>query len=119
MIEREAEKTPDAEAQVSLNPLAEIVADKGYHSNETMLMIEQAEARSYIPEPKQESRNWAGKTAEQKAVYANRRRVKGDYGKRLLKRRGELIERSLHTATKPELCDECICGAGKTSPNGS
>jgi transposase len=48
MIEREAEKTPDAEAQVSLNPLAEIVADKGYHSNETMLMIEQAEARSYI-----------------------------------------------------------------------
>src|SRR4030095_10238697 len=31
---------------------------------------------------------------EQKAVYANRRRVKGSYGKRLLKKRGELIERS-------------------------
>jgi transposase len=94
MIEREAEKAPNEEPQVSLNPMAEIVADKGYHSNDTMLLIEQAEARSYIPEPKREGRNWSGKTVEQKAVYANRRRVKGDYGKRLLKRRGELIERS-------------------------
>lgn len=94
MIEREAEKAPDEEPQVSLNAMAEIVADKGYHSNEIMLMIEQAKARSYIPEPKREGRNWAGKAVEQKAVYANRRRVKGIYGKRLLKRRGELIERS-------------------------
>ena len=29
-----------------------------------------------------------------KAVYANRRRVRGDYGKKLLKRRGEFVERS-------------------------
>jgi hypothetical protein len=29
-------------------------------------------------------RQWAGKADEQKAVYANRRRVKGDYGKALL-----------------------------------
>ena len=94
MIEREAEKAPDAEPQVSLKPMAEIVADKGYHSSETLVQIEQAEARSYIPEPKREGRNWAGKAAEQKAVYANRRRVKGNYGKRLLKRRGELVERS-------------------------
>src|SRR5215213_8670064 len=33
MIERDAEKAPDAAPQVSLNPMAEIVADKGYHSN--------------------------------------------------------------------------------------
>ena len=94
MIEREAEKAPDAEPQVSLTPLAEIVADKGYHSNDTLVWIAEAGARSYIPEPKREARNWAGKTAEQKATYANRRRVKGNYGKHLLKRRGELIERS-------------------------
>jgi transposase len=94
LIEREAEKAPGAEPQVSLTPMAEIVADKGYHSNETVLAVQQAEARSYIPEPKRQARKWAGKAAEQKAVYANRRRVKGTYGKRLLKRRGELIERS-------------------------
>ena len=74
--------------------MAEIIADKGYHSNETVLAVQQAKARSYIPEPKRPRRKWAGKAAEQQAVYANRRRVKGSYGKRLLKKRGELIERS-------------------------
>lgn len=94
LIEREAEKAPEAEPQVSLTPMTEIVADKGYHSNETVLAVQQAEARSYIPEPKRQRRKWARKTAQQKAVYANRRRVKGIYGKRLMKKRGELIERS-------------------------
>jgi transposase len=94
LIEREADNAPQQEPQVSLNPLAEIVADKGYHSNDTILAVQQGEARSYIPEPKREGRKWAGKAAEQKAVYANRRRVKGSYGKRLMKKRGELIERS-------------------------
>jgi hypothetical protein len=50
--------------------------------------------RSYIPEPKRGRRKWAGKAEERQAVYANRRRVKGHHGKQLLKRRGELIERS-------------------------
>ena len=94
VIEREAEKAPEQQPQVSLNPLSEVVADKGYHSDKTVLAIEQGEARSYIPEPKRPLRNWDGKTDEQKAVYANRRRVRGNYGKRLLKKRGELIERS-------------------------
>ena len=94
LIEREAEKAPDAKPQVSLNPLTEIVADKGYHSNEAILAVQQAEARSYIPEPKRPRRNWAGKSDQQQAVYANRRRINGNYGKQLLKRRGELIERS-------------------------
>ena len=94
LMDREAENSPQQEPQVSLQPLAEIVADKGYQSNDTILAVEQAEARSYIPEPKRDGRKWTGKAAEQKAVYANRRRVKGRYGKRLLKKRGELIERS-------------------------
>src|SRR5438270_5677083 len=90
LIEREAEMAPDQEPQVSLDPLAEVVADKGYHSNDTILAVQQTAARSYIPEPKREGRKWAGKAVEQQAVYANRRRVQGSYGKRLLKRRGEL-----------------------------
>jgi transposase len=94
LIEREAKKTPDEEPRVSLDPLAEIVADKGYHSNDAVLHVQQAQGRSYIPEPKRGQRRWAGKADEQKAVYANRRRVQGNYGKQLLKKRGELIERS-------------------------
>ena len=39
-------------------------------------------------------RKWDGKAEEQQAVYANRRRVQGHHGKHLLKRRGELLERS-------------------------
>jgi transposase len=94
LIEREGEKSPAEEPQVSLNPLAEVVADKGYHSDETMLALQDADARSYIPEPKRPQRNWAGKAEAKKAVKANRRRVKGRYSKRLMKKRGELIERS-------------------------
>jgi transposase len=95
VIEHEVEQAPDSEPQISATPMAEIVADKGYHSTDIIVTIAQAEARSYIPEPKREGgRKWAGKTAQQKAVYSNRKRVKGDYGKQLLKRRGELIERS-------------------------
>lgn len=94
LIEREADNAPDKKPRVSLNPLAEIVADKGYHSNDTVWNIQQSQARSYLPEPKRGQRKWAGKSDEQKAVYANRRRIKGSYGKRLLKKRGEPIERS-------------------------
>jgi hypothetical protein len=36
----------------------------------------------------------AGKQAEQQAVYANRRRRRGENGKSLLRRRGELVERT-------------------------
>jgi len=94
LIEREAEKAPEAKPQVHLNGIMEIVTDKGYHSGKTVLALEQVEARSYIPEPKRPRRRWDGKAEEQQAVYANRRRVKGSHGKQLLKKRGELIERS-------------------------
>jgi transposase len=94
LIEREAEKAPEAKPQVHLNGIMEIVTDKGYHSGQTLLALEQVEARSYIPEPKRPRRRWDGKAEEQQAVYANRRRVKGSHGKQLLKKRGELIERS-------------------------
>ena len=50
--------------------------------------------RSYIPEPERGRRNWQGKAAEKKAVYGNRRRVRGAHGKRLMRRRGDYIERS-------------------------
>jgi transposase len=94
LIEREAGKAAAEKPQVNVNGIEEVVADKGYHSGPAVLAVQQADVRSYIPEPKRQSRKWAGKADEQKAVYGNRRRVKGNYGKRLLKKRGELIERS-------------------------
>ena len=53
------------------------------------------QVRSYIPERQQKSRRkLEGKASQQQAVYANRRRVQGNYGKGLLRRRGEFVERS-------------------------
>jgi transposase len=81
--------------KMHLQGIEEVVTDKGYHSGETLVMLENAEVRTYIPEKKQKGRrDWDGKSEQQQAVYANRRRVKGAYGKRLLRKRGELIERS-------------------------
>src|ERR1700681_2938300 len=94
-VGREAELRPDEAPKVNVAGIEETVTDKGYHSGAVVKRMKAYEVRSYIPEKKQKGRrNWAGKQAEQQAVYANRRRVRGEYGKSLLRRRGELVERS-------------------------
>src|SRR5881296_1739788 len=72
----------------------EVVLDKGYHSNEVLTKLAEWEVRSYCSEPERGRRRWEGKKEEQAAVYANRRRIQGERGKRLLRQRGEKIERS-------------------------
>jgi transposase len=94
LMQREVEKTPEAKPQVDVRGITEIVADKGYHSGPSLMLLGQAELRTYIPEPNRGRRHWEGKAEERQAVYANRRRVQGRHGKHLLKKRGELIERS-------------------------
>ena len=75
--------------------MSEAVADKGYHSNEVMLTLAEMSIRSYVSEPDRGRRVWEDKAPQfQETVYANRRRIKGDRGKRLMRKRGELIERS-------------------------
>jgi transposase len=86
---------PNQKQQVHLKGVEEVVADKGYHSGAVLVEMKGAEVRTYIPEKKQKGhRHWEGKQDQQQAVYANRRRVNGAYGKYLLRKRGELIERS-------------------------
>lgn len=94
-VGREAELRPHEAPQVNVAGIEETVTDKGYHSGAVVKRMKAYGVRSYIPEKQQKGRrNWAGKQAEQQAVYANRRRVRGEYGKSLLRRRGELVERS-------------------------
>jgi transposase len=71
----------------------EVVTDKGYHSNAVLLELQGRSYRTYVSEPDRGRRNWSGKQDAQEAVYGNRRRIRGDRGKRLLRRRGELLER--------------------------
>lgn len=49
--------------------------------------------RSYISEPDRGRRNWKKKPAARAAVYRNRRRIRGPRGLRLLRLRGERLER--------------------------
>jgi transposase len=74
--------------------IKEVVADRGYHSGDVLRQLDEQQIRSYIPEPDRGKRHWQGKEAEQKRVYANRRRVRRAKSKQLQRRRGELTERS-------------------------
>ena len=95
----EAEEQLDAvmekteEGQVHPDGLSEVVADKGYHSDRTLIDLEDQGLRSYVSEPDRGRRNWDGDLDAQMAVYANRRRIRGERGKRLHRLRGELLER--------------------------
>src|SRR3984893_7269356 len=66
--------------------------NKGYHSGAGLAEMSES-VRTYISVPQQPRRNWEGKAEQKAAVYANRRRVEGERGKSLLRRRGELLER--------------------------
>jgi transposase len=89
-----AERTPEGEYEVHPDGVQEVVGDKGYHSNEVVLGLDEMEVRTYIAEPDRGARNWNGKAAEKAAVYGNRRRIQGKRGKGLQRQRGERIERN-------------------------
>jgi len=82
------------EPKVNFAGVEEVVADKGYHSNTVVRTVADWGLRSYIAEPERGARKWAGRQAEQVAVYGNRRRIRGERGKRLQARRGERLERN-------------------------
>ena len=52
------------------------------------------DVRSYASEPARGRQTWDGQHEARDAVYANRRRVKGERGRRLLRSRGEKLERT-------------------------
>jgi transposase len=89
-----AAKTPEGKYEVHPDGVKEVVADKGYHSNDVAAGFGDLGVRTYIAEPERGARNWKGKQAEKEAVYANRRRIRGERGKRLQRQRGEKIERN-------------------------
>lgn len=85
--------------------IEEVVADKGYHTNEVLSDLEFTEGlRTYIAEPKQtKRRNWKDKPDEQQQGFRNNhRRVKGDRGRALQRKRSERVERSFAH----------VCGSG-------
>ena len=89
---------PETKGLLPDDVASEIIADKGYHSNDTMEAIAEIGCRSYISEPDRGKRRWTDKEEARDATYNNRSRMRREKGKALMRRRGELIERSFaHT----------------------
>jgi transposase len=93
VAEQVATPTDQGQYRVHEQGMREIVTDKGYHSGASLAAMKELGLRTYVSVPKQPRRNWEGKAEQQAAVYANQRRVEGERGKRLLRRRGEFLER--------------------------
>lgn len=100
----------NVDATESGRVIEKAAADKGYHATETLLACQELDlvgVKTYIPEPAGR-RRWTDKTAEEKAaVLQNRARTEQAYGKRLQRKRSELVERSF-----AHVCDT---GGGRRS----
>jgi hypothetical protein len=81
-------------AAVSEVGVERVVGDKGYHSKGELRALAEVGVASVIAEPERKRQNWTGQASQQAAVYANRRRLQTKTAKALMRRRGELIERS-------------------------
>jgi transposase len=73
--------------------IEEVVADKGYHSNQVLTDLATLDLRTYIAEPDRGRRRWRGQTMTRDTVHANRRRIRGTRGRRLQRQRSERLER--------------------------
>lgn len=92
-VETLIEAAEQVEAVRPAGGIEEIVGDKGYHSNQSLVDFEAVGVRSYISEPDRGRRNWTTHPHARDAVYGNRRRIRGPRGLRLLRLRGERLER--------------------------
>lgn len=90
------------EAQVHLSEagtgksIDEVAADKGYHAAETLELADALNLRTYIPEPQRKhDRRWTDKPMQyQRVVYNNRQRMRRGKGRKLQRKRSELVERT-------------------------
>lgn len=80
--------------------------------------VAEAGIRSYISEPERGRQRWQNQSAEQAAVFANRRRVRGERGKRLQRQRGEKLERSMVHLDELGACGEYIYAGTATLSSG-
>jgi transposase len=92
---------PPAAPSGESRPMMEVVADKGYHKVQLLFELGRAEYRTYIPVPDQKGQRSftdKGGMLAREAFHHNRARVRRAKGKKLLRLRGERIERTFALA---------------------
>jgi transposase len=83
------------EAAPSAAAPAEMVADKGYHSRETLKSLDDGPWKTRIAEPKRDGfLRWHGDDAARRAVVNNRTRLLSGVARIAFKLRAEVVERS-------------------------
>ena len=95
--------------------VAEMVGDKGYHSNETMVGLAAVGVRSYISEPDRGRRSWEDHPEARDPEYGNRRRIRGKRGRRLLRVVASLWSGHSRMRMKRAACGGCTCGVTEHS----
>ncbi len=86
-----------ASGSASTSPTVEVVGDKGYHKAELLYELKHKNYRTYVSVPKPpKNLHWRDKGGHYTArsYYANRDRAASEKGRRLLRLRGEKIERT-------------------------
>jgi len=73
-----------------------LIADKGHHSRERLKRLDGDVWKTRIagPKPANGILRWHGDVSAQKAVFANRARLKSGVGREATRKRGEMVERS-------------------------
>jgi transposase len=92
---------PPAAPSGESRPTIEVVTDKGYHKVQLLFELGRAEYRTYIPVPDQKGQRSftdKGGMLAREAFHHNRARVRRAKGKKLLRLRGERIERTFALA---------------------
>jgi transposase len=79
----------------TIDRLAALIADKGYHSRAVLKDLDGGPWQTRIAEPKpKEVQRWRGDLDARRAVYGNRARLRSGIGKEALALRAEKVERS-------------------------
>jgi len=86
-------------AQINAAPTSdkpsELITDKGYHSRALLKDLDGGAWKTRIAEPTQPGfSRWHGDNKARAAVYANRTRLGSGVGKKAMRRRAEIVERS-------------------------
>lgn len=92
----------------------EVVADKGYHSNQVLVDLAVLDLRTYIAEPDRGRRRWKKNAVARAPVSANRRCIRGARGLALLRRRSQRLERPNAHLYEIGVMRARICGGTRT-----
>ena len=111
-LQAEPRTEKQAQAAALVGPaIKEVVADSGYHKDATLDLLKALGVRSYLVERDQE-RVWTDKPLERKrTTLANRRRLARKKGRRLQRRRSEVVERTFaHLCETGRARRSWLCG---------